>query len=57
MWIWNTGANTHMTWSNNIIKNVQGTKMYSLGYAGGAIESTAVIDFPGVLWLKMVTRE
>jgi hypothetical protein len=29
-------------------KNIQGTMMYSLGHAGLAMESTALIDIPGV---------
>jgi hypothetical protein len=40
-WICDTGARTHVTRSNRGAKNVQDTKMYSLGHAGTAMESTA----------------
>ena len=30
------------------MKNVHDTKMYSLGHAGSVMESTALIDIPGV---------
>ena len=39
-------------WSNRGAKNVWDTKMYSLGHAGMAMESTAVIDIPGVFVTK-----
>ena len=48
VWICDTDASTHVTWSNNGAKNIQDTIMYSLGHAGSAMESTALIDIPGV---------
>ena len=44
LWICDTGASTHVMWSNRGAKNVWDTKMYSLGHAGVAMEFTAVID-------------
>jgi hypothetical protein len=42
------GASTHVMWSNKEEKNIQDTMMYSLGHAGSAMESNALIDIPGV---------
>jgi hypothetical protein len=42
----------HVTWSNNGAKNIRDTIMYSLGHAESAMESTALIDIPGVLMNK-----
>ena len=38
VWICDTGASTHVMWSNNGAKNIRDTMMYSLGHAGSAIE-------------------
>ena len=38
VWICDTGASTHVMWSNNGVKNIQDTMMYSLGHAGSAME-------------------
>ena len=43
-----TSASTHVTWSNNGAKNIRDTMMYSLGHAGSSMESTALINIPGV---------
>ena len=40
VWIYDTGASTHVTWSNNGAKNIRDTMMYSLGHAGSAMYFT-----------------
>ena len=57
VWICNTGASTHVTWSNSGAKNIRDTMIYSLGYAGSAMESTALIDSPGVFEKKTERRD
>ena len=52
VWICDTGASTNVTWSNNGAKIIRDTMMYSLGHAGSAMESTALIDIPGVFMNK-----
>ena len=48
MWICDTGASTHVTWSNKGARNVRDMMMYSFGHAGSAMKSNALIDIPGV---------
>ena len=50
--ICDTGASTHVTRYNVGAKNVRDTMMYSLGHSGSAMESTALIDIPGVFMSK-----
>ena len=52
VWICDTGASIHVMWNNNRAKNIQDKMMYSLGHAGLALESTALIDIPGVFRSK-----
>ena len=52
IWMCDTGARMHVTWSNRGMKDMQDTKMYSLRHAGAAMESTVVIDIPGVFVTK-----
>ena len=52
VWICDMGTSTHVTWSNKCTRNVGDTKLYSLRHTGGAMESTAVIDIPGVFMTK-----
>ena len=48
VWICDTGASTYVTWSNKGARNVCDMMMYTLGHAGSAMESNALIDIPGV---------
>ena len=48
VWICDTGASTHVMWSNKGAKNIRDTMIYSLGHAGSAMESNALIAIPGV---------
>ena len=41
VWICDTGASMHVTWSNKGAKHIRDTMMYSLGHAGSAMESNA----------------
>ena len=52
IWICDTGASTHVMWNNKGAINVRDTKMCSLGHVGSAIESTALIDIPGMFLNK-----
>jgi hypothetical protein len=52
MWICGTVASTHVTRYNVGAKNVGDTMVYSLGHTGSAMESTALIDIPGVFMSK-----
>ena len=52
MWICDTGVGMHVTWSNKVAKSVHNTKLYSLCYAGSALECTALTDIPGVFVTK-----
>lgn len=52
MLIWDTGASLHVTWSSKCAWNVQETQTCSLGHMGKALESTAIIDIPGVFTLR-----
>jgi hypothetical protein len=52
VWICDTGASMHVTWSNTGAINIHDTMMYSLGHAGLAMESNALIDIPGVFLNK-----
>ena len=53
VWICDTGASTHVTWNNKGAKNIRDTMMYSLGHAGSAMESNALIEIPGVFVNKI----
>ena len=48
VWICDTGASTHVTRCNVGARNVRDMMVYSLGHTGSAMESTALIDIPGV---------
>ena len=48
VWICNMGASTDVMWSIKGARNVRGTLTLSLGHSGGAVESTAIIDIPGM---------
>ena len=52
VWICDTGASTHVRWCNSGATDVSDTSMYSLGHAGSAMDSTALIDIPGVFVTK-----
>ena len=52
VWICGTVASTHVTRYNVGAKNVRDTMVYSLGHTGSAMESTALIDIPGVFMSK-----
>ena len=43
---------THITWSSKCPRNVQEACTYSLGHKGEAVESTSVMDIPGVFISK-----
>ena len=64
VWICNTGASTHVTWSSKGMRNVHDRMVYSLGHTGSAAESNALVDIPGVFvskdgdrGLQMVLRD
>ena len=46
--ICDTDASMHVKWCNMEAKNICDTMMYSLGHAGLAMKSNALIDIPGV---------
>ena len=48
VWICDMGASTHMTWSSKCMRNMHETQTLSLGHTREAVESTAMIDIPGV---------
>jgi hypothetical protein len=48
VWICDTKASTHVPRYNVVARNICDTMMYSLGHTGSAMESTALIDIPGV---------
>ena len=48
VWICDTGASTHVTRCNVGARNIRDTMVYSLGHTGSAMESTALIDIPGI---------
>ena len=52
VWICDTGASMQVTWCNSGAMNVHDTSMYSLRHAGLAMESTALINIPGVFVTK-----
>ena len=52
VWIRDTGASTHIMWSNQCTRNIHDMQLLSLGCTGGVIVSTAMIDIPGVLMAK-----
>ena len=48
VWICDTGASMHVTWNNKGARNVHDMMMYTLGHAGSAMESNALLDIPEV---------
>ncbi len=52
MWICETGASMHITWSSKCARNVHEECTMSLGHPGGAVEATAIMDIPGVFTSK-----
>ena len=48
VWICDTGASTHVTRCNAGARNIRDTMVYSMGHTGSAMESTALIDIPGI---------
>ena len=52
VWICNTGASTHVTWSNKDAMNAHDTQVLSLRYMGETIESTAMLSIHGVVMNK-----
>ena len=53
VWICDTGASTHVMWSNKDVRDVQDMQMLRLRHTGtgGTIESTAMIDISGVFMI------
>ncbi len=52
VWICDTGASTHVTWSSKCARNVHEECTMSLGHTGGAVEATAIMNIPGVFKSK-----
>ena len=52
VWICDTGTSTHVTRYNVGAKSIRDMMVYSLGHTGSAMESTALIDIPGVFMSK-----
>jgi hypothetical protein len=52
VWICDTGASTHVKWTNKCKRNVCNTQMLSLRYTNRAIYSTIMINIPGVFMTK-----
>jgi len=52
VWICNTGASTHVTWSNKDARNAHDTQVLSLRHMGEAIESIAMLSIHGVVMSK-----
>jgi hypothetical protein len=48
VWICDTGLSMHLTWSSKCTRSVRETHTCSFRQTGGAVESTAIIDIPGV---------
>jgi hypothetical protein len=50
VWICDTGASTHVTWSSKCVRNIWKTQTYSLGHTKEAVEPTVtvVVNIPGI---------
>ncbi len=56
VWICDTGASMHMTWSSKCARNVHEEHTLSLRHTGEVVESTAIIDISGIFTSKEGAR-
>jgi hypothetical protein len=47
IWIYNTGASSHSSKSNNKAMNIKANDSQILGHSGKAVEATNTMDLPG----------